>query len=291
MITIRIGDTTIALTSDTPDMKLQVEGPTRNFLIDKGDPDISITTAWKDLSKGTKGEKLFDSGSVWHLCRENGFFNFILTSPAFGPIPYKVARIGKDFTWGEVLFHAPYFDTDRPVYPLEYPLDELLLINYLAQGRGVDIHSCGLIDSSGQGHLFVGQSGAGKTTMARLWHDDPNVTILSDDRIVLRQLDRKIWMYGTPWHGEAMLSSPARSPLSRVYFLSRGPKNELVPMKESEGAARLFACIFPTFYNHKGLEFILGFLGELVNVIPCYELRFIPDKHVVEYIKKLSNED
>jgi hypothetical protein len=174
---------------------------------------------------------------------------------------------------------------------LGYPLDELLLINYLAQGRGVDIHACGLIDSSGQGHLFVGQSGAGKTTMARLWQDDPSVTILSDDRIVLRHLDGRIWMYGTPWHGEAMLTSPARSPLWRIYVLSRGIKNELVSMKESEGVARLFACCFPPFYSQQGLAFTLDFFEQLVKAVPCYELKFVPDKHVVEYIKKLSNED
>jgi hypothetical protein len=33
--------------------------------------------------------------------------------------------------------------------------------------------------------------------MARLWKDVPGVTVLSDDRIILRKMDGRIWMFGT----------------------------------------------------------------------------------------------
>ena len=72
--------------------------------------------------------------------------------------------------------------------PLEYPLDELLLQGLLARGRGAEIHACGIADGSGRGLLFVGQSGAGKTTMARLWEGERGITVLSDDRIILRRV-------------------------------------------------------------------------------------------------------
>ena len=93
-------------------------------------------------------------------------------------------------------------------------------------------------------------------------------------------------MYGTPWHGEAMLASEARAPLSRIYLLEKGLKNELTPQKASDSISRLFTCSFPPFYNRDALDFTLTFLEDVVKKVPCYELKFTPEKSVTEFILK-----
>jgi hypothetical protein len=93
-------------------------------------------------------------------------------------------------------------------------------------------------------------------------------------------------MYGTPWHGEAGLASPAKAPLTRIYFLKHGEKNELVVQKQADSISRLFVCSFPPFYSGEGIDFTLGFLEDVVKNVPCYELKFIPDKSVVEFIQE-----
>lgn len=287
---IGIAGRVFAIISTHPTMKLQAGGATQNFFVNQTTPDMTIEARWDDLSGlNIEGEKIFDSGSVWQLYQNDETYLFRITSPAFGSIPYKAARVLKDFTWGEVLLHAPYFDVNQPVYPLAYPLDELLFINFLALGGGVEIHSCGLIDSSGRGHLFAGQSEAGKTTMARLWQDEPGVTILSDDRIVLCHTNGRVWMYGTPWHGEARLACPASAPLKRIYFLRHGNSNELIQQAASEAVGRLFACSFLPFFNPQALDFTLGFFEETVKSVPCCELRSLPDKRVVEFIQQQAD--
>ena len=247
---------------------------------------MTIETYWDDLSSIRVDNKIFDSGSVWQLYQKNGTYLFSLNSQIFGPIPYKIAKTQKDFTSVDVALHRPYFNPDEPVYPLEYPLDELLLINLLSLERGVEVHACGVIDPSGDGQLFIGQSGAGKTTMARLWHDIPGATILSDDRIILRQIDKKLWMYGTPWHGEAMLASPDRAPLTRIHFLEKGSRNEFISLRDPVALGRLITCSFIPFYSEPGLAFTLRFFEELVKAIPCGEMRFVPDRSVVEFINE-----
>jgi hypothetical protein len=217
---LRVADITLAVVGTDPTLNIQCHSTIEKFLSYKSLPDVNIEVQWDDLSeKKLEGRKVFDSGSVWQLYQQNGSFLFSFTSPGFGLVPYKVAELNKNYSNGEILLHKKYFDSNQPMYPLEYPLDELLFINFLAQKRGVEIHSCGIVDSLGNGHLFVGQSSAGKTTMARLWQDKPGIVVLSDDRIILRKSDGKIWIYGTPWHGEAMLASPSRAPLTAVYFL------------------------------------------------------------------------
>jgi len=285
-IFLQIADITCCITSADPSAKLRIEGATQSFFVPERDPDITIEARWSDLS-GIKygGPKLFDSGALWQLHQVNGAFLFSFSSEVFGPTPYKVALLKKDFATGEVLLHRPYFYTDQSLHPLGYPLDELLFTNFLALGRGAEVHACGVVDSYERGHLFVGQSTAGKTTIARLWENEPDITVLSDDRIILRRIENKIWMYGTPWHGEAMLASPGRVSLTAVYFLEKGKKNELVAQKPSDSISRLFTCSFPPFYNRDALDFTLTFLEDVVKNVPCSELKFTPDKSVVEFIK------
>jgi len=282
---LRIAELTIALTSDDSTLALPVGGADTQFLVREAEPDVHVRARWGNLAEVSGGRKLFDSGGLWQLFTANGALRFHFTSSAWGPLPYKVAWFDKDFESGEVLVHRPYFPPGHLVYPLAYPLDELLIIHLLAAGRGVEVHACGVVDASGQGYLFAGQSGAGKTTMARLWQKPEEITVLSDDRIILRYQAGQFWMYGTPWHGEAGLSSPARAPLKGVYLLRHGPSNRLVPLRRSSTAARLVACSFPPFYHSSGLDFTLGFLDQLVEAVPCYELSFTPDERVIALLR------
>src|SRR5574337_1204863 len=281
---IRIADITIALVSEDPGLALGVDESIQQFVVDETAPDVHVRAAWGDLHDQNGGEKLFDSGGLWQLYAEGGSYCFVCISPFFGSVPYKVARFNRDFTSGEVCLHRSYLSSRASVYPLEYPLDELLLTNLLARGRGVEVHACGVVDAEGRGHLFLGQSGAGKSTMARLWQKTGKAQILSDDRIILREVDERLWMYGTPWHGEAELACQARAPLTEIVFLRRGRRNELVPLGGAEAAAHLFACSFPPFYSREGLDFTLGFLEQVVNSVQCYDLTFVPDESVVDFV-------
>jgi hypothetical protein len=163
---IRIADITIALLSDDPKLKVGAEGVIKNFVVYEGEPDIEIKARWGNLPGESDGRKVFDSGALWQLYSDNGSYIFRFTSPAFGASPYKIASFNQDFTKGEVSINRSYYDLDQYVNPIECPLDEVLLANYLTQrGKGIEIHASGVADTQGKGYLFVGQSGAGKTTV------------------------------------------------------------------------------------------------------------------------------
>jgi hypothetical protein len=285
-LSLRVGDLTFALTSGDPSLKLEAQGAAKHFVVAGGKPDVRMSVAWGDSLEPANGEKLFEAGTLWSLYRQDGGYLFRFTAPCFGPLPYKTALFSGDFTSGELSLHAACFRRDEPVYPLEYPLDELLMVNLLALGRGIEVHACGVRDSDGRGYLFLGQSGAGKTTMARLW--PPSAQILSDDRIILRFLDGRLWMYGTPWHGEAELACSARTPLTRVFFLQKGGRNEAVPLAQAATVARFVACSFIPFHSRTGVDFALGFLQQASQAVPCLELRFAPDEHVVDFVRRTA---
>jgi hypothetical protein len=285
-LTLRVGDLAVRVKSVEHGMKLRVNRATEGFVVSDGPADAEVTTAWGELCRPGHCGLVFDSGGLWRLSREFQDYVFHLTSPMYGALPYKRATFSADFTRGEVLLERTYFDSRYPVDALEYPLGELLMMNLLAQGRGVEVHACGLEDHDGQGYLFLGHSGAGKTTTAGLWQKASGVQVLSDDRIILRSWAETTWMYGTPWHGEAQLALPARTPLRQIFFLRHGTTNEIVPLGRAETLARFLACSFVPFYSRSGLDFALAFFQQLIDSLPCAELRFVPDERAIEFARR-----
>jgi hypothetical protein len=284
---IRIADITIALLSSDPNLKVGAEGVIKNFVVYEGEPDIEIKARWGNLQRESEGTRVFDPGALWQLYSDNGSYIFRFTSPALGAFPYKIASFNQDFTKGEVSINRSYYDLSQSMNPIECPLDEVLLASHLTKGgKGVEIHASGVVDTLGKGHLFVGQSGAGKTTMARLWEDEPGIKVLGYDRIILRKMDNIVWMYRTPWQSEAMLPSPVCVPLKAIYILEKGKKNHVNSQAITKSITRLFTCSFPPFYNRNAIDFTLAFLEDVVKTVPCYELMFTPDKSVVEFIKE-----
>jgi hypothetical protein len=252
--------------------------------------DVNIGVSCVDKMPFPTREPLFHSGGLWSLFEETvddreGFrLNF--QRPFSGETPYKSAWFDRNFETGHLLLSRQFFPDDRPIYPLEYPLDEVLMIHRLACGYGVEVHAVGIVDEIGRGHLFLGHSGAGKSTTARLWLNHPGIKILSDDRIILRAHSEKIFMYGTPWHGDAGISSPDRAVVTNIYFLEQYGHNEILPLASGVAAAELFARSFVPRHCAQGLDFSLTFMERVTRKIPCNIFRFVPQQSAVEAIRR-----
>ena len=284
-IQLAIGGIVATIESCDPALALTVPDAIARFVTHATATDIRVEARWSDARPPERGRLLFDSGGLWQLREGDGRLTWTFTSPRFGSAPYKIAAFEPDFSSGAVQLHRPYFDAAARIYPLEYPLDELVLTNWLAIGRGAEIHACAIRDANGMGYLFAGHSGAGKSTIAGLWEGLPGVTVLSDDRVILRREGGQTWMYGTPWHGDEPLAAPERAPLTRGFFLRHANRNGLSGLGIAEVVAKLFACSFPPFFSTSGLDFTIGFLTEVGHSTPFSELAFLPHRGVVDWLR------
>ena len=282
---LSIGAIAIAVASAGRDLTLTAPPAVARFVVSGGTPDIRVEAAWRADPLPAAGRLLFDSGGLWQLHEAGRQLAWTFRSPVFGSEPYKTAIFDRDFSSGSVYLHAPYFDPRVALYPLEYPLDELLLTNWLALGRGVEIHACAVRDRDGSGYLFAGHSGAGKTTMATLWQHAAGATILSDDRVILREADGRIWMHGTPWHGDEPLASPTCTPLTRGFFLGHAAHNRVTAVPPTQAVAALFARAFPPFYSLQGLAFTLSFLEGVSRLAPFADLGFVPAAGTIDFVR------
>lgn len=247
--------------------------------------DIELDISWTDALQLPDSSPAFRSGGLWSAYTGSTGTKFYFSSPSLGDAPYKAAWFDPPFQRGHVVLNRSCFPAGKPVFPLEYPIDELAMMHRLSQGEGVELHALGLVDQDGSGYLFLGHSGAGKSTTARLWMAEPGVKLLSDDRIIVRKHEGKFCMYGTPWHGDAGVASPAWAPVSAIFLLEQAPANQITPVAPVKAAAELFARSFVPHYLKQGIQFSLGFYDELTRSIPCSIFRFAPTESVVEAIR------
>ena len=139
-----------------------------------------------------------------------------------------------------------------------------------------------------KGLLFTGHGRAGKTTIANLFHNQGNATIVNDDKVLVRKSEKNFQLYGTPWHGDGGYVSPESAPLEKVFILTQAKTNFIKPLKPAQAVGLLLARSFLPMWDDAKVSFSLGFLESLCNAVPCFELGFLPNVSVVDFVLNLD---
>jgi len=282
---LSIGGITFRIVADDPLLASSREyDALERFSVAAAHADVHVRAAWSDAPPDVCGDLIFDSGGSWDLRRQNGLFTFSFRSASSGAMPYKIGTFDPTFTSGDVRLHRAYFTPGHSVYPMQYPLDELVMVHLLSQGKGIELHGCAILDARRRAYVFPGQSGAGKSTMARLWAHRSDVTLLSDERVIVRTDADRPTVYGTPWHGDALLASPQSGELAGVFFLKHHPTHAVAPVAGPLSAARLLSGAFLPFHSAEGVANTVAAADRIARDVPCHELRFAPDRSVVDIV-------
>jgi hypothetical protein len=190
----------------------------------------------------------------------------------------RVATVSRDFSSG-TLHARERARQGGPWSPLRHPHDQVIIGNRLAYlGAGL-VHGCGII-VDGKALVFCGRSGAGKTTIARLWKKE-GARILNDDRIVIHRAGGTAAVSATPWHGQESEIHPETVPLAGVFHLNQAPHNAVRRLSPAQGVARLVATSFAPFYLDDAIGVLLDTFSNALRDVPCFDLDFTPDARAV----------
>jgi hypothetical protein len=168
---------------------------------------------------------------------------------------------------------------EREIDPFEYPLDGLILYYLTVINGDIMIHSSG-VNYLGQGYLFSGVSGKGKTTMANLWKDT-GAKVIHDDRLIIRDTGSGYLMYNTPVYEH---DEPLSSPLSKIFIIEHGTENILVPLKEATAVSHVMANCIQHNWGQSIIAPLLGSVSTMCGTIPVFKLSFKPDRSVIDHI-------
>ena len=277
---IRIGEVSFSIEGDARTADWEIPLAYRPF-VQPGAGDIGLHLH-RGIPDNLTGEKVFESPPVWGLYRKDDT-SIIKISDALSGVE-RILVFPSPFETAHLYFPEQSGRFDDPFYG---PTMELLMVNYLAQDRGAIVHACG-IERKGGGILFVGNSGAGKSTMATMWAQESPDDVLSDDRIIVRKKGDRFRMYGTPWHGDASFVSPRGVTVERVFFLRHGQENSIEEIKGIDSVSRLITCSFLPHWDPRGMAFSMGFFTDLAAHVPCCEFTFKPDTTAIELVKEIT---
>lgn len=137
------------------------------------------------------------------------------------------------------------------------------------QYSGFFFHSSSLM-LDGNAYVFTAPSGTGKSTHAALWRDyfKDRVTMINDDKPIIRKRGEKFYIFGTPWMGKSNIGNNICAPVKAVYVLNRGTENHA----EKTTPGRVFKRILQATVVPTDKEKMLGLLNLLNDFFSSVEL-------------------
>lgn len=280
------------------EQRLQAPERFDNFLYrGSASPDIIITVEIADkLPRIYKTEPVFityhfeDGSENWRLLKKGNAY--VYKSPLKDKKQLMLVNKSCDRVDAYLL---PKKDKGRiwNICDIIYDFLQVLLIQYFAQrNEGIFTHAVGVKDLDGKGLLFAGKSGCGKSTTARLWYKHTKAMVLNDDRIIVRKIKGKFFIYGSPWHGDFsdyLASRIERAALEKLFFIYHSPRNIAGQVFQKEAFNLLYPALFPVFWDKACLENIVSFSQDLVKSVPCYHFGFLNDRKVIGFVRKMAS--
>jgi hypothetical protein len=277
---ITIADFSINLPSESP-ISLE-EGYLPFINEDNRDADVTIycssgipSTPFENTDK-LVFEAKNESQRFYSIFRSGSQLRFIIYNQQLKDTIQQVALLDESYSAWKV-YSDP--DCDGTLSPLKYPLGPIIMHYLTVKSDAVIIHASCIFDGV-KGRIFTGFSGAGKSTMSKLWAAAGNL-IINDDRIIIRKRGAAYSAYNTPMYYNDI---PKKTSLDAIYLISHSPENRMRKLTGATAVSRVLAFCIQNNYTGYFIQNQLAFLSELCAHIPVYELGFVPDTTIVDYI-------
>lgn len=109
-----------------------------------------------------------------------------------------------------------------------FGLNNAMMLAYAFAGacnKTLLIHAS-LVRKDGYGYAFLAKSGTGKSTQTSNWLKAiPGCDLMNDDNPVLRMVEGKAMIYGSPWSGKTPCYRQVKAPLGALTLISRDATN------------------------------------------------------------------
>ncbi|MFC3884797.1 hypothetical protein ACFOU2_15510 [Bacillus songklensis] len=154
---------------------------------------------------------------------------------------------------------------------LKHALHNLYSAFIIHNRWGLLIHSS-CVEHQEKAYLFAGQSGAGKSTVARLSAPRP---ILSDEATLVKINENQVTVFDSPFRSE--LTSPYlphSCNLSSIYLLVQSLDVRTSSLKKSDALLELMDKIFYWHHDSSETAKLLNMCKQLVEQVPVYRMHF-----------------
>ena len=180
----------------------------------------------------------------------------------------------------------------------QFALNNALMVLYAlaTAGLGTALFHAASVSYKGLGYLFLGKSGTGKSTHARLWLKYIEGTeLFNDDNPVVRLFEkdgRKFAVaYGSPWSGKTpcyknvkfelggFVLLSVKFELGGFVLLSQAPFNKITPLKGVSAYAAILPSISGMRWDREIADGLHMTQNGLASNVPVWYLECLPDEN------------
>jgi len=170
-----------------------------------------------------------------------------------------------------------YLADTNPAFALNNSL--MVLYALATAGAGTALFHSAVIEHENRAYMFLGKSGTGKSTHARLWLEHiPGTSLLNDDNPVVRIFENEIRVFGSPWSGKTPCYKNRSCPLGGIVLLSQAPHNKIKRITGIEAYVALVTSISGKRWERRIADALHDTENALAGKAPIWYLECLPDK-------------
>jgi hypothetical protein len=153
---------------------------------------------------------------------------------------------------------------------------------------GLLLHSAGVV-RDGNGYIFPGISGTGKSTIASLATE--REVVLSDEMVVVRKEGKNYMVYSTPFYGtNENAEQNSNAPLKAAFLPVKDDKVYIKDTKPSQALTKLLTSVLFFGQEPSFNQRLMDTSADIIAQIPFYELHFQRDTSFWECVSELETE-
>jgi hypothetical protein len=156
----------------------------------------------------------------------------------------------------------------------------MVLFALATANKGTVLFHAAVVSHKGKGYMFLGPSGTGKSTHARLWLNYiEGTSLMNDDNPVVRIGDDGLAVvYGSPWSGKTPCYRNVSYPIGAIVQLSQAPHNAIRPLRPLQAYAALMPSISGKRWDKRIAEGLHETENMLAGQVDMWHLECLPDE-------------
>lgn len=184
-----------------------------------------------------------------------------------------------DDKWTDVTVYCPHYSDPNFTLPIAAICSRLSFFSTAL------IHGS-FVEHNGEGVIFTGYSGIGKTTQAELWNKFLGADIINGDKVLIKADSNGAAAYGLPWKGSSPYCKNKKAPIKGIVVLRQSSDNKIRKLDASEFMEYFMPHIFLPHWDEYCMSMALETVDLILREVPLWLLECKPDEEAVKLTEK-----
>lgn len=175
-----------------------------------------------------------------------------------------------------------------------FALNNALMLAYAFSATYYDtllIHAS-VIRHENRAYAFTAKSGTGKSTQVANWmRNIEGCDIVNDDNPIIRIIDGKPVLFGSPWSGKTPCYRDIQVELGGIVLIERDKRNHVTPLMPLNAFTTLLAACSAMKWDEDLYQRVCGTVSKFVESTKVVTLHCLPDADSAHTCRKYLEED